>query len=94
MRTIALSLLATVVVSAATVNRADASMAGPAKGLTTVAPDSLITEARWVCNGYRCEWHAWYPGEEPRHARAWGVPRTPGCYRERRRGHWREVCPR
>ena len=63
MRTIALSLLATVMVSAATVNRADASVAGPAKGLATFAPDELITQARWVCNAYRCEWHAFLPGE-------------------------------
>jgi hypothetical protein len=95
MRNIALSLLATVMVSAATVNRADASVAGPAKGLAAVAVDDTIIQARWVCNAYRCEWHAWYPGEIHPYARNWGVPRTPGCFRERRRGgRWIETCPR
>ncbi len=94
MRTIALSLLATVMVSAATVNRADASVAGPAKGLATFAPDELITQARWVCNAYRCEWHAFLPGEVHPWSSRWGAPRTPGCFWEKRRGRWRQVCPR
>jgi hypothetical protein len=93
MRTIALSLLATVVISAATVNRADASVAGPTKGLAMFAPDELIAQARWVCSAYRCEWHAWYPGPIHSRARLWAAPRTPGCFREVRRGRWIEVCP-
>ena len=60
MKSITLSLLATVMVGAATVNRADASVAGPAKGLVAFAADGTIAQAHWVCSSYRCEWRGWH----------------------------------
>jgi hypothetical protein len=94
-RSIALAALAAVAIGGA-VNRADAMGAGPVTALPEYTTDALIQDVRWVCGPYRCEWQplAIFAPEPPRHTRAWRQPRTPGCYYERRRGRWREVCPK
>lgn len=94
-RSIALALLATVMVGGATVNRAQALVTGPATASAIFTGDETITNARWVCGPVRCEWHPW-GGFGPRHSRStnWGPPRTWGCFWEQHRGRWREVCPR
>lgn len=96
MKSLAVALLATVVVAGAAVNRAEAVVAGPATIDSAIMTDDTILNARWVCGPSRCEWHAWGTWGGPQHswARSWGAPRTFGCYWEKRRGRWREVCPR
>lgn len=74
MKSIALSLLATVIVGAANVNRADALVAGPAKGLAAFAADDTITQAHWVCSSYRCEWHGWHRRGVHPWASRWNAP--------------------
>ena len=91
-RSIALALLATVMVGGAAVNRANAVVASPAAP-AEIAGDETILNAAWVCGPSRCDWHPWLPGVHHEFARDWAVPRTPGCYREKRHGRWREVCP-
>jgi hypothetical protein len=93
-RSVALALLTTFMIGGALVNRAEATVLGPA----TIAPESRVDEsmlqAKWVCGESRCDWQPWnvfHPGHD--FARGWREPRTPGCFRERRRGGWREVCP-
>lgn len=94
MRSLSVALLATVMVGGAAVNRADAVVAGPATVDSSVLTDETILNARWICGPTRCEWHAFYPGVQHTWARTWSAPRTPGCVWEKRRGRWREVCPR
>lgn len=91
MRAIALALLATVVVGGAAINRAEAGVAAPLAA-NTIA-DNLITNVAWVCNADRCDWHPWLPATTHPVARRWEAPRNPWCYWEKRRGHWRQVCP-
>lgn len=93
-RSVALALLATVMIGGAAVNRAQAMVAGPA----TVAPESRgdenVIQVKWVCGDSRCDWQPWnvfHPGHD--FARSWPQPRAVGCYREKHRGRWREVCP-
>ena len=90
---VATALLAAVVASGVAVYRADASVAASTKALTTFSSDDSIIDARWVCGASRCDWHAWVPGEQHRWSSNWGPPRNPGCYWEKRRGRWRQVCP-
>lgn len=95
-RSIALALLASVMVGGAAVNRAQALVTGPATASLVFTGDETFTNARWVCGPSRCEWHAW-GGWGPRQSRSsnWGPPRTWGCFWEKnRRGQWRERCPR
>jgi hypothetical protein len=92
-RSIALALLATVMVGGAAVNRAQAVVAGPATASAEVNGEETILNIAWICGPSRCDWHPFVPVVHHEFARNWAVPRTPGCYREKRRGHWREVCP-
>lgn len=95
MKAIALSFLATAMVSAATVNRAEAVVAGPAAIDRAAVTNDTIQNIRWVCGPSRCDWvplAVFHP--RPTYTLNWGVPRSPGCWREKtRRGRWREVCP-
>ena len=95
-RSIALALFAAVTVSAATVNRAEAVVVGPATIDSAAMTNDAIQTIRWVCGAYRCDWvplAVFHP--RPSYTLNWDVPRTPGCWREKnRRGYWREVCPR
>ena len=91
-RSIAIALLATVMVGGGTaVNRAEAAAAAPVN--TAITTDETILDARWVCGPTRCEWRAWSPGPQHRWASGWGPPRNPGCHWEKRRGRWRQICP-
>ena len=92
-RSIALALLATVMVGGTAVNRANAVVASPAAAPVEDTGDETVLNAAWVCGPSRCDWHPWLPLVRHDIARNWNVPRTPGCFREKRRGRWREVCP-
>ena len=95
-RSIALGLLATVMVAGAAVNRTEAFVTGPATIDSAVQTDQTILNAAWVCGPSRCDWHPWLPNvvhREHSYSRNWGAPRTPGCFWEKRRGRWREKCP-
>ena len=94
-RSIAFSLLATVMVSTATVNRAEAVVVGPATVDSAVLTDDTIVSARWVCGPSRCDWvplAIFHP--RPSYTLNWDAPRTPGCFYVLRKGRWRESCPR
>lgn len=95
-RSIALGLLATAMVAGAAVSRSEAMVAGPATIDSAVQTDQTVLDAAWVCGPSRCEWHPWVPiyHEQYSYTRTWNVPSAPGCYREKRHGRWREVCPR
>ena len=93
-RSIAFALLATVMVGGVAVNRAHAVVASPAAALAEIAGDETTQNVAWVCGPSRCEWHPFLPGIHHTWARNWNTPRTPGCYWEKRRGRWREICPR
>ena len=92
-RSVALALLATVIVGGAAVNRAEAMVVAPAMVTSELTVDERTLQVRWVCGEARCDWQPWnvfHPGHP--FARNWPEPRRWGCYREMRRGRWREVC--
>jgi len=91
---VALGLLATVMIGGTAVNRARAFVAAPAAGMPIVVNET-IQDVRWVCGPSRCDWQPLAAPFRPidRWATNWEPPRTPGCYRVKRRGHWREICP-
>jgi hypothetical protein len=57
----------------------------------TIGERESATQVRWVCGPIRCVWR---PGRGfvPRFA-IWGPPRLPGCFYEKRRRVWVEICP-
>ena len=92
-RSIALAVLATAMVGGAAVDRANAVVGAPVAQAAT--GDAMIQTVRWVCSATRCVWEPW-PHFTPRHSWAmnWQPPKSPGCFYEKRRGRWREVCPK
>jgi hypothetical protein len=51
----------------------------------------IATPIAWVCGPHRCVWRPGWRGHVPAWA-VWGPPRLPGCYYQRRRHGWIEVC--
>jgi hypothetical protein len=92
-KSIALALLATAMIGGGAVNRAEALVAAPATVSITTTGDAIQNVA-WVCGPTRCDWQPWLPLHQHSWARSWSAPRSPGCFWEKRRGRWREVCPR
>jgi len=94
-KTILLAALATVLLSGATVNRAHAVVSGPATVSDEFTGDQNVLQARWVCSETRCDWQPWNVFA-PAHpwASHWRAPPSPGCYYEKRRRGWRQICPR
>jgi hypothetical protein len=52
----------------------------------------MAESVAWVCGPHRCAWRPGWRGFVPRWA-IWGPPRLPGCFYERRRFRWVEICP-
>jgi hypothetical protein len=91
-QTIAIGLLAGALCIGAQLTPAAAAVSTPGVAPATAGFGDLTTEARWVCVGNRCEWRPGHRGRPHRWARGWAEPRRPGCFYERRRGRWAEVC--
>jgi len=68
-----------------------AGASGPGVGAAIAGIPETTTPVRWVCGPYRCRWRAGWRGPVRPWA-VWGPPRFPGCYYEKRRGAWIEVC--
>jgi hypothetical protein len=91
-RSFALALLATAIVGVGALSRAEAFVAAPAA--SGIEMPDLVQQARWVCEGDRCTWQPWNWFHSDQRSRNWAPPRDPNCFYTRRRGGWREVCPR
>jgi hypothetical protein len=80
-------------VAVAVLSPAHAAVSGPGSAAAIAgASDPVTTTVAWVCGPFRCVWRPGWRGVVPRFA-IWGPPRIPGCFYERRRGHWVEICP-
>ena len=71
-----------------------------AAGAVVTNPGSVAVDAgsrrncdtdRMVCGPDRCVWRSGWRSHVPAWA-VWGPPRLPGCYYERQRHGWVEVC--
>jgi curli biogenesis system outer membrane secretion channel CsgG len=84
--------LMTVVLAGIPTSRANAVVLGPAAAAAAAVDlPSVTTSVAWVCGRYRCHWEPRWRGPVPGWA-VWGPPRLPGCYYEKRRHAWVEVC--
>ena len=80
------------ILMAALSSPANAAVSGPQGArLMTETSDSAVPIA-WVCGPRRCVWRPGWRGFVPRWV-VWGPPRLPGCFYERRRRVWIEICP-
>jgi hypothetical protein len=89
----ALVLVSAVALAGAISHRAEAFVAAPASVFSNGGEQDVL-KVRWVCGDTRCYWQPWnvfHPGHS--WARNWQPPRNPGCYWEKQRGRWTEVCP-
>jgi hypothetical protein len=77
---------------AASLSPASALTSGPqaAKAITEAVDGA--TPVVWRCGPFRCVWRPGWRGVVPRWA-VWGPPRLPGCFYEKRRRVWVEICP-
>ena len=77
---------------AASLSPASAVVSGPqsSKAITEAADGA--TPVVWRCGPFRCVWRPGWRGVVPRWA-VWGPPRLPGCFYEKRRRGWIEICP-
>jgi hypothetical protein len=71
-------------------SQANAVVLGPGAAAAVDIP-TMTTSVAWVCGPYRCHWRPGRRGPVPAWA-VWGPPRFPGCYYEKRRHAWVEVC--
>ena len=90
-RSISVALLTTAVLAGIPMSKANAVVSGPETGAVAVDFPTLATAVAWVCGPYRCHWRPRWHGPVPAWA-VWGPPRFPGCYYEKRRHAWVEVC--
>jgi hypothetical protein len=90
-RSIVVVPLMTAVLAGIPMSQADAMVLGPGTASAAVDIPTLTTSVAWVCGRYRCHWEPGWRGSVPRWA-VWGPPRFPGCYYEKRRHAWVEVC--
>jgi hypothetical protein len=90
-RSIVAGLLTTAALAGISMDQANAVVAGPGVGAAIAGIPETTTPVRWVCGPYRCRWRAGWRGPVRPWA-VWGPPRFPGCYYEKRRGAWIEVC--
>lgn len=79
---------------AALLGPANAAVSGPqgAGTITETETSESATKVAWVCGPRRCVWRPRWRGFVPRWA-IWGPPRVVGCFYERRRRGWVEICP-
>jgi hypothetical protein len=85
------SSLAVGLLTAALLSPANAAVSGPGTAAATAGILDMATPAAWVCGPRRCVWRPRWRGFVPRFA-IWGPPRLPGCFYEKRRRVWVEVC--
>jgi hypothetical protein len=83
--------LAGIVLTISLGNGSAAVVAPQAAAVVADVPEAAISVA-WVCGPRRCVWRPGWHGVVPRFA-VWGPPRVLGCFYERRRVGWVEVCP-
>jgi hypothetical protein len=60
--------------------------------MTETETSDSATPVAWVCGPRRCVWRPGWRGFVPRWV-IWGPPHIVGCFYERRRRGWVEVCP-
>jgi hypothetical protein len=84
------SSIAAGLLMAALLSPANAAVSGPVTAGVIGTRDMAIPAA-WVCGPRRCVWRPGWRGFVPRFA-IWGPPRLPGCFYEKRRRGWVEVC--
>ena len=85
------SSIVAVVLATAVLSPADAAVSGPGAAAALVGTSDSTTTVAWFCGPRRCVWRPGWRGVVPRWA-IWGPPRLPGCFYERRRIGWVEVC--
>ncbi len=90
-RSIVVVPLMTAVLAGAPMSQANAVVLGPGATATAADIPRMTTSVAWVCGPYRCHWRPGWRGRVPPWA-VWGPPRFPGCYYEKRRHAWVEVC--
>jgi hypothetical protein len=71
---------------------ASAAVSGPQGVGTMTETSDGGSPVAWMCGPRRCVWRPGWRGVVPRWA-VWGPPRIVGCFYERRRRLWIEVCP-
>jgi hypothetical protein len=73
-------------------NGAHAAFNGSAIAAAAAEQAAVVDPVRWVCIGNRCDWRPGHPGRPHPWALTWAPPRLVGCYYERVRRVWVEVC--
>jgi hypothetical protein len=89
---IAVGLLAGALSIGALSAPASAMVSTPGAAPATAGFGDLTTDVRWKCGPRRCYWTPGWRGRAHPWASGWGEPRRSGCFYEKRRGRWVEVC--